>query len=272
VVSVTTLLLAALAIIFLWGYLETWRLRVVKTRFKSDRLPPTYDRYRIVLLGGLHLRRLSGWTRRLQETVRSLEPDIILLPGNIKPTHSAENSRIHQLLADFLEPLRPPDGVVAVRGYHDRKRFWDSLPDSSEITLLTNSHHAARRGEDCLLILGIQTAHVGHLDRGQNQIREAMGGLPESGFRILIGQSPDFLRYAQGHGIDLILAVDNLHHQIRIPGLGVLRKDSKVSPSWDRGWLSEGTLSMYLSPGIGTRWLPFRFFFRPEITLIELEK
>jgi predicted MPP superfamily phosphohydrolase len=78
------------------------------------------------------------------------------------------------------------------------------------------------------------------------------------------------LRVAQGQPVHLILAVDNLHAQIRIPGVGVIRRDSKAPLSWERGWIREGTLSMYLSPGLGTRWLPFRFFLRPEVVCVEL--
>lgn len=269
-VSVWTLLPAAFGLSALWGHLETWRLRVVRTKFTSPLIPKALDGYRIVLLGGLFLRRLGWWTQRIQGAIQELEPDLLLLAGNTKPARSVENAMVHGLLAKFLEPLSVPDGVIAVRGYHDRPRFWESLPGRSSIRVLSNSHCMIERGGGKLVFMGIQTAHASHLDRGINNLRETVEGPPSEGFRILVGQSGDLLRVAQGQPIHLILAVDNLHAQVRIPGLGVIRRDSKCPLSWERGWIEEGNLSMYLSPGVGTRRLPLRFFLRPEITCVVL--
>jgi predicted MPP superfamily phosphohydrolase len=176
------------------------------------------------------------------------------------------------LLKTLLSPLKPPLPVFAVRGYRDRKKFWDELPRESRIVLLSNSHRTLEKEGEKLTFLGIQTAHASHLDRGINQLRETLQPLPAGDFRILLGQSADLLRIAQGLPIDLILAVDNLHYQTRIPGWGVPRRDTKVPYDWGPGWIREGLLSLYLNPGLGTRWIPFRFFYRPEITVIRLER
>lgn len=254
----------------LWGHLETRRLRVIRTEFRSPSVPPEFEGYRIALLSGLHLRRIAGKEKRLQKILQEANPHVVLLAGNVKPTHNAENRRVHRLLEAFLHPLPAPDGVYAVRGYRDRKRFWDELPEGSRIELLSNSSAEIRRGSACLALVGIQTAHACHLDRGQNQLRETLARVPAGGFRILLGQSGDLLRIAQGHPIDLVLAGDNLHAQIRIPGIGILRRDTKVPLRWERGWIEEGGLRMHLSPGVGTRWLPFRVFLRPEVSIIEI--
>lgn len=254
----------------LWGHLETRRLRVIRTEFRSPRVPAEFAGYRIALLSGLHLRGMGSKEKRLQQVLRDASPHLLLLTGNIKPTHKADNRRTHRLLEEFLLPLGSPDGVFAARGYRDRKGFWDELPEGSPIRLLSNSTAEIRRGRDHLILVGVQTAHACHLDRGQNQLRETLAKVPAGGFRILVGQSGDLLRVAQGHRIDLVLAGDNLHAQIRIPGLGVLRRDTKVPLSWERGWIEEGGLHMHLTPGVGRRWLPFRFFLRPEVSIIDL--
>lgn len=258
--------------ILLWGWVETWRIRIVRTVFASPRLPPGFEGFRIALVGGLHLRRKSRWMKRIQKALLGLDPDLILLGGNIKPRHAADNRKTHRLLSALLQPLHPREGILAVRGYRDRKRFWDQLPGDSRINLLSNSHRTIVQDGDRLTLLGIQTSHASHLDRGINQLRETLAPVPEGDFRILLGQSADLLRVAQGEPIDLILAVDNLHYQVRIPGWGTFRRDSKAPYSWGPGWVREGKLSLYLNPGLGTRWIPFRFFYRPEITLIELTR
>ena len=258
--------------ILLWGWIETWRIRVVKTEFTSRHLPPAFDGFRLVLIGGLHLWRDGQWVQRIQKIINDLDADILLIGGNIKKTHRSGNVRTHRLLDRFLRGIQAKGGVLAVRGYRDRKGFWDDLPSDSPVILLSNSHHTIEREGDRLTFLGIQTAHASHLDRGINQLRETLDPVPAGGFRILVGQSADLLRMAQGQPIDLILAVDNLHYQIHLPGWGTPRRDTKVPLSWGPGWVREGLLSLYLNPGLGVRWFPFRFFCRPEITLIELKR
>jgi predicted MPP superfamily phosphohydrolase len=261
---------AAVCVLF-WGWVETWLVRKSETEFRSPAVSESFDGYRIALLGGLHLRRLGWWTKRLQRLIQEGNPDVLLLGGNVKPSHRADNRKTHELLRRFLDPFEFPDGILAVPGYRDRKGFWNELPEDSMFHLLSSSHHLVGRGSDRIVFLGIASAHASHLDRGINYLRETLSAIPDDkGFRILLGQSGDLLRVAQGQPIHLILAVDNLHYQIRIPGVGVPRRDTKVPISWTRGWIKEGNLALFLSPGVGTRWLPFRFFLRPEIAFITL--
>lgn len=264
-------LLFILAVILFWGWIETWRIRIVKTEHVSEHVPKSFDGYRIVLIGGLHLRRNASWTRRIRKAIESLDPDVLLIGGNVKPSHHANNASIHRVLNEFLKPIDVRDGILAVQGYRDRKKFWERLPEERRVDLLSNSHRTIEREGDRLTFLGIQTAHASHLDRGINQLRSTLEPLFDGDFRILLGQSADLLRVAQGQPLDLILAVDNLHYQFRIPGWGTPRRDTKVPYAWGPGWVREGLLSLYLNPGLGTRWIPFRFFLRPEITLIELK-
>jgi len=244
-------------------------IHLVQTEFRSSKVPPSFDGYRIALVGNLY--GSAGRLRQVQEHLLREGPDILLLGGNVKPTHASPNTESHSVLEEFLCPLRFPDGILAVRGYHDRKHFWEELPAQSPVRLLSNTAQEIRRGEESLVFLGLQTAHASHLDRGQNQLRASLTGLPCEGMRILLGQSADLLRIAQGHPLDLIIAVDNLHYGTRIPGVGVIRRDSKVPLSWTYGWIEEGSLSLYLSPGVGTYYHPFRFLLPREVTLITLK-
>jgi predicted MPP superfamily phosphohydrolase len=260
-------------IVLLWGYLETWRVRVIETEFESPSVPETFNGYRIALIGGLHLRRTSAWTRKSQRILVDLEPDILRVAGNVKPSHKADNATVHRVLEEFLKPLEPRDGILCVRGYRDRKRFWEKPPKDSKMALLSNSHTTVEREGARICFLGTETAHATHLDRGINQVREAFSKIPSgAGMKILVAPSADFLRATQGLPLDLILAADNLHYQIRIPGWGVPRRDSKVPYSWTRGWIREGSLPLFLTLGLGVRWLPLRVFMRPEIALIKLRR
>lgn len=264
------LLLGLVLLLLCWGWIETWRVRVIEARYVSSRVPREFSGYRIVLIGGLHLRRSSGWTRKISRITASLQPDLILLGGNVKPTHKTDNVLVHRLLSEFFQGVSPPDGILAVRGYRDRKRFWDEVPAESTVRVLNNETVRVERGGESIHIAGIQSAHACHLDRGINQLRETLEGVGEDDFVVLLGQSGDLLRVSQGLPVDLILALDNLHYQMRIPGLGVVRRDSKSPMTWARGWIREGAIALYLNPGLGTRWIPFRFFLRPELTVIEL--
>ncbi len=243
-------------------------VHLVRTVFQSSQVPSAFEGYRIALVGNLYAS--PGNLCKVQELLSNERPDILAIGGNVKPTHAAPNVPSHAVLEEFLRPLQFPDGILAVRGYHDRKHFWEELPSTSPIRLLSNSAYTLHREGDSLVFLGLQTAHASHLDRGQNQLRASLSKIPKEGMRILLGQSGDLLRIAQGYPLDLIIAVDNLHYGIRMPGVGVFRRDSKVTLAWAQGWIKEGGISLYLSPGVGTYYHPFRFLLKREVTLITL--
>src|SRR4029079_14262735 len=93
---------------------------------------------------------------------------------------------------------------------------------------------------------------------------------PGADLRILLCHFPEALRRVPEGRWDLILA-GHLHAgQIVLPyGFGKVRLAHPRAPYSD-GIYRRGRTVMHVSPGLGTTFVPFRFFARPEATELVL--
>ena len=102
-----------------WGALiNRNRIQVNEVEIEIDRLPESFDGYRIAQLSDLHVGTFGTDTTfisRLTDRVNSLHPDLIVFTGDIVNRHSGE-------LTPFVKPLSrlsAKDGVISILGNHD---------------------------------------------------------------------------------------------------------------------------------------------------------
>jgi predicted MPP superfamily phosphohydrolase len=87
--------------------------------------------------------------------------------------------------------------------------------------------------------------------------------------RILLTHYPLDIGHVQGSRYDLILSGHAHGGQVRLPFIGALIVPFGVN-GYQKGTCSTPAGPLHVSAGLGTFFLPVRFFCRPEITLIEL--
>jgi predicted MPP superfamily phosphohydrolase len=92
----------------------------------------------------------------------------------------------------------------------------------------------------------------------------------DAGLRILLCHYPDIFDRLRAGAYHLVLA-GHLHDgQIAIPyGRGKVRL-AHLSGRYTRGLYRRGGSALHVSSGIGTTFVPFRFFARPEATELVL--
>ena len=240
------------------------RLRTLELHV--DGLPPELDGLRIAHLSDFHLGvpslgelatvRAVGW-------VAKRRPDLICITGDLlsRPRGMA---RLESVLA------RLPAEPYVVLGNHDfaisRDPFSQpvQLVDLARGRLLSDeSIEAEVRG------LRIEIAGVDP----RTWLAKRSSGLEESAapFRLLLCHFPRVLdRIANGRW-SLILS-GHLHAgQIVLP-YGPRSRLLLAHPrsEYRAGVYRRGTTAMHVSPGLGTTFVPFRFFARPEATELVL--
>lgn len=97
---------------------------VFEISVESEKLPGSFDGYRMVLLTDLHDKQFGRNNRRLIEKVRSLSPDLILFGGDM---HETLDDRAFFALIQNLSQIAP---VVSSEGNHDF--YYHLRPDYSE--------------------------------------------------------------------------------------------------------------------------------------------
>jgi len=240
----------------------------VRLELTLPRLAATFDGYRIVQIGDLHL---DDWSKperldRTAEMVNEERPDLVVVTGDFA-SYSARRLDTGRLVG-ALRRLSAPDGVLAILGNHDyltdAKLIRQCIREAG-LTELINEVVTLERGGSELHVAGIDDVM-----EGRSRLDLVLGELPESGAAVLLAHEPDFADVAAATGrFDLQLSGHSHGGQVRVPLLGraVL---PPFSQRYTRGLHRVGGMLVYTNRGLGTVHARLRFGCRPEITALTL--
>ena len=114
-------------------------------------------------------------------------------------------------------------------------------------------------------LLGLDDAHIAWHD-----LRVAPRRSPDR-FGFAVMHSPDSAPETAALGYDLLVAGHTHGGQVCLPGVGALVTNCSLPARLVSGLIRVGDAVVSVSPGLGTsKFAPFRFFCRPEATLLEL--
>ncbi len=228
-------------------------------------LPAAFDGMRILLITDPHAGPFLG-VDELAATFDRLvahRPDLILLGGDMVTSRLCE---FESHLAAWKQ-LRAPEGVYAVLGNHDH--YTGKVPQLSRqieaagIRLLQNESVRLERGDDQLSLAGVDDLLRGEPDLDA-ALRETDGPV------ILLSHNPDVFFDAVRRGVALMLSGHTHGGQIRLPGLGVLVRQSRYR--LDEGRYRTGKSELLVSRGLGAVGLPWRLHCSPEAVLLTLSR
>ena len=132
---------------------------------------------------------------------------------------------------------------------------------------LTNVRHEVVLDGLPVELLGLDDAHIRRQD-----LRVAPRRAPER-FGFAVMHSPDSAPETAALGYPFMVAGHTHGGQVRLPWLGALVTNCTMPRRLASGLMQMGTAVLHISPGLGTsKFAPFRFFCRPEATLIELTR
>jgi predicted MPP superfamily phosphohydrolase len=241
------------------------RLRRLDVRLA--RLPPELEGLRIVHLSDFHLGFPSRGTRAVERAVEwtaERRPDLVLISGDLLARPRAE-AKLRGLLA------RLPSSF-AVLGNHDFALSRDPFSKPAELSDLGTTvllEDEARTVE----LRGRRVQIVGVDPRSYRRGRAQPARLADPGadLRILLCHFPRVIDKLPAGVFDLVLA-GHLHAgQVVLPyGLGKLRL-AHLRWTYEEGLYRRPGGVLHVSPGLGTTFVPFRLFARPEATELVLQ-
>ena len=222
------------------------------------------DGFRIVQISDLHVGPNIGrrYVQRVAELSRSLQPDLVVLTGDIVDGPVAR-------LAPHVAPLAAlaSDGrAFFILGNHDcyaGAGAWIAHFREMGMRVLLNSHELVRQGAARLLVGGVVDPAYG---KARPDANAAMAGAPAADFRLLLAHNPRLATLGAAAGFDLQLS-GHTHAGQFFPWTLAVRL---VHAPHVAGLSREGRMLVYVSAGTGTWGPPVRFGTRPELTLIRL--
>ena len=267
----------------LWGiFVERRRYRLVRHRL--DILPATAASPLTVLhLSDLHfVRRDRGKAAFLAglpaADVTVVTGDFLAEPEAVETTVAAVHAVRGRLASwfvlgsnDYFVP-RPLNYLAYFRGKRKPRRAergraadlvsqlradgWDDL---------TNVRRDIDINGVPMELLGLDDAHIAWHD-----LRVAPRRSPDR-FGFAVMHSPDSAPETAALGYDFMVAGHTHGGQVCLPVVGALVTNCSLPARLVSGMIRVGDAVVSVSPGLGTsKYAPFRFFCRPEATLLEL--
>ena len=274
----------AIVLAFLYGYfVEPRRLVFNAQDVPVKGLDSAFDGLRIAAIGDVHGGTNYVTKERLQDIVRltnEQQPDIIVLLGDYvghEPGFSEITMPMPEV-ADGLQGLRAPYGVYAVLGNHDG--WYGDKKVTSElgrvgITVLQNEVATISVNGKQLRLVGLKD-HLELAPKWSSISTDASTYLAGGdGQIILLEHSPDILPAVTGDrlispDLRLILAAHTHGGQVWLPLIGSPIVPSNYGQKYRAGHIREVGVDMFVTTGIGTSLLPFRFLVPPEIAVLTL--
>lgn len=257
------------AVLIIIAHFQGLRPPVVQTEeVFLKTLPDKYDGITLAVLSDLHAGEMmigSSWLNRRLGQVEKLNPDIIILAGDL----FERRSNIKEIIP-VMQRFDAPFGVWAVRGNHDtvrsgRKDVTGEILKKADIPLLSNENASPLAG---LVIAGVDdfTSSRRHSGKAESDLETSLENKPE-GAVILISHTPWMVKKAAASGVDLMISGHT--HNGQIWPFNYLVKSQYP---YITGRYTIDEMFLFVSKGTGT-WGPRMRLWSPgEINFITLRK
>ena len=255
----------AIAGVLAWGWFEAGWLRRRVVEVELEGVSPELDGIRIAHLSDFHLGVPSRGRRAVEaavEWVVERQPDLVCLTGDLVSRRSGL-----PLLERLLRRLGP---CFVVLGNHD-------LADSRD-PFSQRVDPAAFAGLEDVVVLGDESVEV----EARSRRVQLVGVEPETyaarradpaslsdrdaDLRILLCHFPGIARRLPEGAFQLVLSGHFHAGQIVVPLPGGKLRLAHLRARDVEGLYRHGSTVLHVSPGLGTTFVPFRFFARPEVT------
>ncbi len=263
-------------------FIEPNRLVITRREIKINNWNRAFDGLRIAAIADIH-GGSNGVTeeklRRLVEMVNAENPDVIVLLGDYVAYDEASSTvRMPvKMIAENLRGFKSKYGVFAILGNHDG-RYGDKEIGgafrSVGFKVLTNEVASIEKNGQRLRIMGAEDhMQIASWQEFYRDFKLSAATADKTGNLIVLEHSPDILTTILGDPtvadeVDLVLAGHTHGGQIRLPILGAPIVPSGYGQKYAAGHFKEGGVDMFVTTGIGTSIIPFRFLVPPEIAVL----
>jgi len=270
-------------------FIEPRRLVVNQQTLGIKGWDPALDGFKIVAIGDIHGGSNAVDEAKLHKVVElanEQNADLIVLLGDYvsqaarDPLLGDRNLKMpmHTIATD-LAGLKAKYGVVAVMGNHDD--WYGNGEVTNELravgyTVLDNEIYTINGSGSNIRILGLRDQlHIGNWKSYTDGLKQVLAKDGGSGPIIALEHSPDVLPIITGElsispDLRLMLAAHTHGGQVWLPIIGTPIVPSSYGQKYSYGHKQENGVDMFVTCGIGTSILPFRFMMPPEIAVLTI--
>ena len=248
------------------GHLNALNFHIVKLNLSIHKKVGSLKILNVVVTSDIHLGAIIGNSHleKIVEVINGLNPDIVLLPGDIMDEDLAPV--IKQNLGEKLKNIKSKYGVYAITGNHE---YIGGVEKACKYLI----EHNINLLRDNAVKIGNSFCIIGREDRSmgtftgkkRKSLEELMSDVDKELPIFLMDHQPFELYEAENNGVDLQLSGHTHHGQ-----LWPLNFITNMVYEISRGYKQERGSHFYVSCGVGTWGPPVRLGNRPEIVNIRI--
>lgn len=267
-------LVLALVLTTVWLIWENQALVRTDYAVKSSNLPQAFDGYRIVQISDLHNTLFGKGNERLLEMIRSAQPDMIAITGDLI---DSRHTRVEIALEFAKEALKIAPCYYVTGNHEIRDDVLEELLDGLKetgVTVLRGEAVQLRKEDQWIHLVGIDDMSLvcKKPDTESMVARQMLERFESQHYTLLLAHRPEPFAVYADLGFDLTLTGHTHGGQMRLPWLGGMFASGEFFPEYDAGLFQQGNTAMVVSRGLGNSLFPFRINNRPEVVVVTLRK
>lgn len=215
----------------------------------------------------IHLGTLiaNGRVSSLVEKINSLDPDIVLLAGDIVDEDIGQVIKLN--LGETLKTIKSKYGVYGITGNHEYIGGVEPAVKYLEAHGITMLRDTSIKINNSFYLVGREDKSINQFaGKKRKELKEIMSDIDKNLPVIMMDHQPFGLNEAEENGVDLQLS-GHTHHGQLWPANYITEMIYEVS--W--GYKKKGNTNIYVSSGFGGWGPPIRTGNSPEIVNIKLD-
>lgn len=278
------IILSVILLLMIFSYTQNNYLQLTSIKIKTEKLPSTFNGFKIVHLSDLHGKTFGKDQKYLVEKVRKEKPDIIVYTGDLVNKRNY-NEAPGLLLLKKLKEIAP---VYFISGNHE---WWTGNYDNlrkhlseAGVVVMRNSFLEIKRDEDSILICGMEdpasttkeSKEMAYADQNLSWIIDDISKSVDKSnekYKVLLSHRPELFQIYKKYGFDVVFSGHAHGGQVRLPFIGaVVAPNQGFFPAYSAGLYEDMGTNMVVSRGLGNSIIPQRIFNRPEVVSVTLLK
>ena len=260
-------------------YIDANWIQTTRFEVSSDKIPASFDGYKILQLSDLHSKEFGQNNEKLLERIDASNPDIIVLTGDFVTANETDFTVFFEL----VDKISPKYEVYYITGNHEqamsgssKKEIFSYLSEKG-VKFLNNEHIEIGQGEEKINLYGLCYESAYYSGRRgniytQEMMAKSLGEADLSKFNLLLTHSPTNFEVYKTWGADLILSGHVHGGMIRVPFVGaIFSPDEGFMPKYSAGKYEMEESILIVSRGLGRGSRGFRLFNRPNLVEITLK-
>ncbi len=261
----------------LWQKWELTKFEITEYRIFSSKIK---ERACAAVISDLHGFTYGKENEKLLEKVKKINPDIILIPGDMLVSKYSETYETALRTLQELAKLAP---VYYSYGNHESRLndperinhplFLEYLSKVKEagVTVMQTESREIAFGENQVQLSALEL-ELDYYEKGRaiplepDYLKKRLPPQKEGMFQILLAHNPAYAKEYIRWGADVTFSGHNHGGLIRIPGIGsVISPQFTWFPKYDAGDFKQEGRHVIVSRGMGTHTFHIRIFNRAEL-------